>query len=95
MLGFFHSHPEYGDIQGETKLSDDDINSLSTGEIAIVIAINKSRRNMVWKKNADYTISGTVDHYFFKIACYFKAENQNDKKKVTPLEMTIKGLVLD
>ncbi len=95
LLGFFHSHPEYGDVQGETKLSDDDINSLAEGEIAIVIAINRTRRNMVWKKNLDSTISGTVDHYFFKIAAYLKNINANDRKKITQVDILIKGLILD
>lgn len=95
LLGFFHSHPEYGDVQGETKLSEEDINSLANGEIGIVIAINKTRRNMTWKRNIDETISGTVDHYFFKMACYLKIDNENGRKKILPVKILIKGLLLD
>lgn len=92
LLGFFHSHPEWGDIMGETKLSEDDINSLEVGEIEIVISINKTKRNYEWHYNLDKTLSGTVDHYFFKMACYLKSLKKNSQIKMTPLKIKIKGL---
>lgn len=91
LLGFFHSHPEWGDIMGEIKLSEEDINSLQNGEIGIVITINKTKRNHEWHYNIDKTLSGTVDHYFFKIACYLKTLNENSSSKVIPLKLIIKG----
>jgi len=93
LVGFFHSHPEYGDTQGETKLSNADINSLKDEEIAIVIAINRSSRSHEWRANTDGSISGTVDHYLFKMAGYLRIKD-NGQPKMIPITMKIKGLLL-
>ena len=93
LLGFFHSHPEYGDTQGEIKLSNADMRSLKNNEIVIVIAINESSKSDKWKVNSDDSISGTVDQYLFSIAAYIKDQNKDGQAMMSQLKLEIKGLL--
>jgi proteasome lid subunit RPN8/RPN11 len=95
LVGFFHSHPEYGEMQGETKMSSTDIASLKDGELAIIIAINNSRNSHEWQANSDGSISGTVDHFLFTMACFRKIREKKHRATMIPMHMEIRGLLLN
>jgi len=71
IIGDFHSHTQFGTTKGLPHPSDEDLASMTPGQIYLIIAINNTRRTMKWAENADSTVSGTVSDYFFKIAAYY------------------------
>lgn len=84
-LGFYHSHPQFGDNKGVPKMSKDDIESFSLtpeAEIEVIIAINNYQRKVTWESRRDGTLSGTIDEYFFKIAGYSKQDTKFSRELV-------------
>lgn len=48
-LGYFHSHPQFGQKKGGTVLSEADEESMLETEIEIVVAINEGTRKDLWR----------------------------------------------
>jgi hypothetical protein len=44
-LGYFHSHPQFGDKRGTPELSEQDKNYMQEGEIEIIVAINDAKKH--------------------------------------------------
>ncbi len=79
IIGDFHSHTQYGDTKGLFIPSPDDIKSMVTGQIYLIIAVNDIDKVYPWSENRDGTISGSVGKMFFKIAAYYLARKKNTK----------------
>lgn len=71
ILGDFHSHTMYGEVKAQVSLSEDDIQYMDPDDLQIVIAVNQNRRSRVWSLNADRTISGSLDRFYFKFGAYY------------------------
>jgi proteasome lid subunit RPN8/RPN11 len=69
-LGEFHSHSDYRGSEGEAGLTDADLESMTEGEIALVVAINPRRRSIPWSTNRDGTLSGTLADFRIRIGGY-------------------------
>jgi len=67
-LGEFHSHADYRGREAQAALTPEDLDSMTPGEIAIVVAINPKRRMVPWSTNADGSLSGTLGPWRFTIA---------------------------
>lgn len=70
LLGDFHSHPAYGTEMGRVQMSDEDCDDADLGKLQAIVAVNPASRRVRWRINSDYTISGTLGGYHFKIATY-------------------------
>ena len=71
IVGDYHSHTQYGDFKGRPVPSPEDIQSMKTNHVYLIIAINNNSKTKNWTENKDGTISGSVGRYFFKIAAYY------------------------
>ncbi len=80
IIGDFHSHTQYGATKGLFIPSPDDIKSMVTGEIYLIIAVNDIDKVYPWSENRDGTISGSVGKMFFKIAAYYLAKKKRAKE---------------
>jgi len=67
-LGEFHSHADYRGREAQAALTPEDLDSMTPGEIAIVVAINPKLRMVPWSTNADGALSGTLGQWRFTIA---------------------------
>jgi hypothetical protein len=67
-LGEFHSHADYRGREAQAALTPEDLDSMTPGEIAIVVAINPKLRMVPWSTNADGALSGTLGAWRFTIA---------------------------
>ena len=70
-LGYFHSHPQFGDSKGLPQLSDQDKKSMSAGEIDVVVAINDSARSRRWSETRN-GLAGSLGDYSITISGYYK-----------------------
>ena len=80
ILGDFHSHTMYRDIKARVSLSQDDIEYMESEDLQIVIAVNENKRSRGWSLNADRTISGSIDRFYFKLAAYYFAHPSRRRK---------------
>ncbi len=71
IVGDYHSHTQYGDFKGRPVPSREDIDSMKTNRVYLIIAINNNSKTMLWGENKDGSISGSIGRYFFKIAGYY------------------------
>ncbi|MDH5691367.1 MAG: Mov34/MPN/PAD-1 family protein [Candidatus Bathyarchaeota archaeon] len=78
-LGYFHSHPQFGDHRGETSLSKYDKESMQETEIEIVVAINEAKRSSWWTESGK-ELSGTLEGHNIRIAGFYREENGRIKK---------------
>lgn len=76
-VGEYHSHPQRGDIKGNTNLSESDVDNIKVEDLEIVIAINNKQRSRQWKYNEDKTLSGSFADYYFRMAAYYFNGNGN------------------
>jgi hypothetical protein len=67
-LGEFHSHADYRGREAQAALTPEDLDSMTPGEIAIVVAVNPRLRKRPWATNADGALSGTLGPWRFRIA---------------------------
>jgi len=67
-LGEFHSHADYRGREAQAALTPEDLDSMTPGEIAIVVAVNPRLRKRPWSTNADGALSGTLGPWRFTIA---------------------------
>jgi len=67
-LGEFHSHADYRGREAQAALTPEDLDSMTPGEIAIVVAVNPRLRKRPWSTNADGSLSGTLGQWRFTIA---------------------------
>jgi proteasome lid subunit RPN8/RPN11 len=70
LLGDFHSHCQLGKSKAISKPSMEDISFMEEGNIYIILALNKTDKNIMWGQNQDKTISGTLGNYHFRIGGY-------------------------
>jgi len=75
-LGYFHSHPQWGDTRGVAKLSGRDRDYIGKGEIEIVVAINDSKRMTTWRESK-MRLLGTLGRYRIVIAGFYKRTKDN------------------
>jgi proteasome lid subunit RPN8/RPN11 len=72
-LGYFHSHPQFGEKKGKPKLSEPDVEYMKKGDTEIVVAINNSRKSFPWSETKN-GLSGTIGKYHIVIAGFYKRE---------------------
>lgn len=89
IIGDFHSHTQFGETKGLPIPSEDDIKTMKSGNIYLIVAVNDIDKVYSWSENRDGTISGSVGRLFFKIAAYYLAK----KKKGSPEESSPEGTV--
>ncbi|MDH5482994.1 MAG: Mov34/MPN/PAD-1 family protein [Candidatus Bathyarchaeota archaeon] len=70
-LGYFHSHPQFGNKRGTTELSEFDKDFMQEGETEIVVAINDARKTLPWTESKT-GLSGTLGKYRITIAGFYK-----------------------
>lgn len=80
IIGDFHSHTQFGTSRGLPFPSPEDIRSMATERIYLIIAINNNKKTMSWAENRDGTISGSVDKFSFKISAYYLNSNASARK---------------
>lgn len=80
-IGYFHSHPQFGETKGTTTLSDADKSSMINTEIEIVAAINKSARNAWWRESNKELI-GCLSGFNIKLAGYYKKKDTIQKHRI-------------
>lgn len=73
-LGYFHSHPQFGDKRGEAGLSPADKKSMQETEIEIVVAINDSGKSLAWAPSRNGLV-GTLGQYHIRIAGFYKKKS--------------------
>jgi len=79
-LGEFHSHADYRGREAQAALTPEDLDSMTPGEIAIVVAVNPKRRRVPWSTNADGALSGTLSQWRFTIAGFALAPKPRDER---------------
>lgn len=68
-LGWFHSHPAYGNTSYDPEPSDVDINDLNPSEIELIVAIKDAkRRTKLGYCKEEKRVSGAVGKYHIEIA---------------------------
>lgn len=72
-LGYYHSHPQFGDKKGIPKLSKADVEYMQKGDTEIVVAINNSKKSVTWSE-IKTGLSGTLGKYHIVIAGFYKRE---------------------
>ncbi len=80
-IGYFHSHPQFGDVKGITALSYTDKSSMIETEIEIVVAINKSARNVWWRESNKELIGG-LGGFSIKLAGYYREKDTIHKHRI-------------
>ena len=75
-LGYYHSHPQYGDTKGVARLSEEDKESMTDGEIELIVAINDSKRGSWWKEKGK-RLTGTIGPYRFDMAGYYHRKSDH------------------
>lgn len=78
-LGYFHSHPQFGDKRGTPSLSKPDRESMQETEIEVVMAIIAGKRRAWWRPSGK-ELSGTLEGYNIRIAGFRKMENGKIEK---------------
>ena len=78
-LGYFHSHPQWGEIKGTAELSQADKESMDAKDIEIVVAINNKKYHKAWKaKNGE--LFGSICDYSMRLAGFYKRVNGQVKQ---------------
>lgn len=80
IIGDFHSHTQFGMTKGVPLPSPEDIKSMTTDRIYLIVAINNNKKTMSWAENIDGTISGSVDKFSFKISAYYLNNRSSVRK---------------
>jgi proteasome lid subunit RPN8/RPN11 len=75
-LGYFHSHPQFGNKRGLPELSEPDKNYMQEGEIEIIVAINDARKTSPWTESKN-KLSGTLGNYHIVIAGFYKRKKDS------------------
>ncbi len=70
-LGYFHSHPRFGDSRGAAELSEFDKDYMQETEIEVVVAINDSKKSAKWKESRKGLV-GTLGKYHIRVAGFYK-----------------------
>jgi len=78
-LGEFHSHADFRGREAQAALTPEDLDSMTPGEIALVVAVNPRRRNVPWAVNADGALSGTLGPWRFTLAGFTLAPPRPSK----------------
>jgi hypothetical protein len=66
----------FGQSRGQPKLSDSDEKYMQPGETEIVVAINDSKKSLLWSETRK-GLSGTLGKYHIVIAGFYKREKDN------------------
>jgi len=78
-LGYFHSHPQFGNTRGNPELSDLDKDFMDEVETEIVVAINDAKKTLPWKEVRN-GLSGTIGKYHIKVAGFYKRKDGKIKQ---------------
>lgn len=73
-IGYFHSHPQFGESKGLPELSDQDKKYMQPGETEIVVAINNSKKSALWSETKK-GLCGTLGKYNIAIAGFYKRKD--------------------
>jgi hypothetical protein len=73
-LGYFHSHPKFGEHRGFAKLSESDKQYMQETEIEIVVAINDAKKSLKWTESKNGLV-GTLGKYHIRIAGFYKKKD--------------------
>ena len=80
-LGEFHSHADFRGREAQAGLTPEDLDSMTPGEIAIVVAVNPRRRNVPWAANADGSLSGTLGPWRFTLTGFALAPKSSTSRR--------------
>jgi hypothetical protein len=75
-LGYFHSHPQFGEKRGLAQLSEPDKEYMGEGEIEIIVAINDAKKTSPWTETKN-KLSGTLGKYHITIAGFYKRKKDS------------------
>lgn len=81
-LGEFHSHADYRGREAQAALTPEDLDSMTPGEIAIVVAINPRLRMVPWSTTSDGALSGTLGQWRFRIAGFALAPKPRHERSL-------------
>jgi proteasome lid subunit RPN8/RPN11 len=70
-VGFFHSHTQWGRSRARPEPSVEDLESMIEGQVEIILAINKSKKQKAWRNTAKGYLSGSIGDYDFDLASYY------------------------
>lgn len=70
-VGYFHSHPQFGEHKGLPELSDKDKEYMTPGDAELVIAINDSKKSALWSETRK-GLCGTLGKYHIVIVGFYK-----------------------
>lgn len=76
-LGYFHSHPQYGDKRGTPELSEEDKDYMKEGEVEIMAAINDAKKKLRWAESKK-RLQGTLGKYNIVIAGFYKRRKDGE-----------------
>lgn len=86
LLGYYHSHPEYGRTKYKPKPSGADrywIYEEGRGLVFLIIAIHRRRRKIKWHLIRNRRILvGTMDKYKFDISVYYRIGKRFKRAKI-------------
>jgi hypothetical protein len=73
-VGYFHSHPQFGNTRGKPELSNLDKEYMDPGNIELVIAINDQKKSALWRETQK-GLCGTLGKYHVVIAGFYKRKD--------------------
>ena len=80
-MGGFHSHVEWGTVRPLLHLSGTDIQFMIEWEkeIEIVVGVMKNRKRVLWRRQTDGSVCGSVGNYFFHLCAYTLVESEGEQ----------------
>ena len=78
-IGYFHSHPQFGQYLGIPELSNPDIEYIQPGDVEMIVAINDAKKSQTWNETKR-GLSGTLGKYHIVIAGFYKRKDGQIKR---------------
>jgi hypothetical protein len=73
-VGYFHSHPQWGDQKRVAELSKKDIEYMIPEQIEIITAVNDAKRKIKWNTTGK-DLYGSIGGYHLRLAGYYKRKD--------------------
>jgi len=82
-VGYFHSHPQYFQMQPTTELSQEDKESMEENDFEIIVSIKDLKRYSHWVfKKKTMELSGCVGNYVLNISAYSRDGDEFSSHKI-------------